>query len=72
MIYANFHQRRTIDSSTVITLCAMAELAVGTGLILIYEAQNQPKQLLFILGLYAILSLGAWLYAENRRRNNQQ
>lgn len=72
MIYANFRQRRTIASSTVITLYAMAELDVGTGLTLIYEAQNQPKQLLFIVGLYAILSLGAWLYAENHRRNNHQ
>ncbi|MEZ5528702.1 MAG: APC family permease [Porticoccaceae bacterium] len=72
MAFANFRIRAATRSSTPITLLSVVGLAVGTGLILIYEAQNQPKQLLFILGLYAILSLGAWLYAETQRRNNQQ
>ena len=30
------------------------------------EFNNQPDQMIFILGLYASLTLGSWLYSRNK------
>ncbi|SFM18960.1 APC family permease [Marinobacter zhejiangensis] len=68
MAYANFRIRKQTDSSTLVTLIAMAGLAMGTLFIIYYEAVHQPEQLLFIFGLYGILSLMSWLYARIGRK----
>jgi len=47
----------------LITLISMIGLSMGTGLILYYEYNSNPEQLLFIGILYMVLSLGAWGYA---------
>ncbi len=64
MSVANFKIRDKTDSSTLITVFSMLGLLVGTVLILWYEYQSDPEQLLFIIMLYAILALGAWGYAR--------
>ena len=64
MAIANFKIRHKTNSSTVITLLSIAGLFMGTALILIYEYQSNPEQLLFIVMLYIILSLGAWGYSK--------
>ncbi|TNE79879.1 MAG: APC family permease, partial [Gammaproteobacteria bacterium] len=65
MAVANYRLRQATNSSTMITLVSIGGLAIGMVLILIYEALNQPRQLGFIFGLYAILSLASWLYSES-------
>jgi len=66
MAFANFKIRHLTDSSTVITVLSFLGLLCGTVLILYYEYKNQPEQLLFILGLYALLTTGSWLYSRRR------
>jgi amino acid transporter len=66
MAIANYKIRHKTNSSTLITLVSIVGLFMGTALILIYEYQSNPEQLLFIVMLYAILSLGAWGYSRIR------
>jgi amino acid transporter len=69
MAYANFRIRHLTRSSLMITLLSIIGLLTGTLLIFYYEFQNQPQQLLFIGGIYLLLTGGAWLYA---RKNLKQ
>lgn len=67
MAFANYKIRDLTNSSTIITVISLLGLLGGTILILYYEFNNQPQQLLFIIGLYALLTIGAWLYAKRAR-----
>lgn len=51
----------------VISLGAFLGLACGTALILYYELSRQPQQMLFITGLYALLTIGSWFYLRTRK-----
>ncbi len=64
MAIANFKIRAKTNSSTLITIVSILGLLMGTILILYYEYQSNPEQLLFIVILYGILSLGAWGYSR--------
>ena len=64
MSIANFKIRKATNSSLVITLISIVGLLMGTTLILYYEFQTNPEQLLFIAVMYAVLTLGAWGYAH--------
>jgi len=64
MAVANFKIRKQTHSSTFFTLTSIFGLLIGAALILYYEFQTKPDQLFFIVGIYAILSLGAWGYAK--------
>jgi len=64
MAVANFKIRTKTNSLTSITILSISGLLLGTILILYYEYQSNPEQLLFIVMLYVILSLGAWGYAR--------
>ncbi len=66
MAYANFKIRKLTRSSPLITAIAFVGLLSGTLLILYYEFNNQPEQLVFIGGLYSLLTLSAWLYSRAR------
>ena len=66
MAYANFRIRHLTHSSLMITLISIIGLLTGTLLIFYYEFQNQPQQLLFIGGIYLLLTGGAWLYARKK------
>jgi len=66
MAYANYRIRDLTASSVTLTLLAFLGLMAGTLLILYYEFTDQPKQMLFILCFYIVLTLGAWLYAKSR------
>ena len=66
MAYANARIRHLTKSSLLITLCSILALLVGTILILYYEFTNQPEQLYFIGGLFALLTMGAWLYSKHQ------
>ncbi|MCF7821666.1 MAG: APC family permease, partial [Mariprofundaceae bacterium] len=65
MACANFKKRESTGSSTILTLLTILGLTVGTFCILYFEAIHQPEQLFFILGIYIVLSLGAWAYAKS-------
>ncbi len=66
MARANLKIRDRTRSSLVLTSLAVIGLALGTGMILYYELAEQPRQLLFIVGLYAVLTAGAYLYSKAR------
>jgi amino acid transporter len=66
MAFANFRIRDKTGSSIMLTLASLAGLLIGTILILSYEFNNQPRQLLFIVVIYAILTLGSWLYSRSK------
>ncbi len=64
MAIANFKIRHATNSSTLFTTIAILGLGTGSILILWYEYKTKPEQMLFILILYALLTLGAWGYAR--------
>ncbi|MFK7845631.1 MAG: APC family permease [Rhodothermales bacterium] len=66
MAFANYQVRKLTNSSTAITILAFTGLLFGTVLILYYEFGHQPQQLLFIVGLYALLTAGSWLYSRGK------
>jgi amino acid transporter len=72
MAFANHKVRRLTCSSSLITIPALAGLIFGTVLILYYEFTNQPQQLVFIGGLYVLLTLGSWLYARGKINDQQK
>lgn len=64
MAIANFRIRKLTNSSLIITLLSIAGLAGGGGLILHFEYTDNPEQLIFMLVLYALLTLGALVFAR--------
>jgi len=68
MAIANFKIRKLTHSSTWITVLSIIGLFLGTVAILYYEFQTNPEQLLFIMILYVVLTLGAWGYARMNKK----
>jgi len=80
MAFANYKIRDLTHSSAVLTIIAIsglmlgtaliiyydAGLALGTALIIYYEFSTQYQQMFFIGGLYALLTLGSWLYSRGK------
>ena len=66
MAYANYKIRNLTDSSLFITTVSFFGLLIGTVLILYYEFSNQPQQLIFIIGLYTLLTIGSWLFSRSK------
>ena len=64
MAVANHRLREETGSHPVLTIAALVTLAAGVVLIVIYEARIHPPQLAFIVGLYAALALGCWLFTR--------
>ncbi len=64
MAIANFKIRVKTDSSNIITIISIVGLLLGTILILYYEYIFNLQQLIFILILYIVLSIGAWGYGK--------
>ncbi|HFA49162.1 MAG TPA: APC family permease, partial [Bacteroidetes bacterium] len=67
MAVANYKIREKTDSSKILTLLAMAGLALGGVLILYYELTNKWWQMMAIVALYIILGFGAWAFARRRK-----
>jgi len=68
MAYANYKIRHLTNSSLFITIISFIGLLIGTILILYYEFNNQPQQLIFILIIYTLLTIGSWLFSRNKGR----
>ncbi|HOO97823.1 MAG TPA: APC family permease [Caldisericia bacterium] len=66
MALANYKIRVQTKSSTILTLLAMGILLMSSVLILYYEFCNQTYQMFSIVALYAILTVGAYLFARKK------
>ncbi len=64
MAVANFKIRKLTNSSTIMGVTTIFGLGVGSILILIYEYKTNKEQLLFILIIYTLLTIGAYSYAK--------
>jgi uncharacterized membrane protein YhaH (DUF805 family) len=49
-----------------VTIISLFGLLTGTVLILYYEISTQAQQMIFIVGIYALLTLGSWLYSKGK------
>lgn len=72
MTYANFTIRHLTGSSVTISVLSMMGLLLGTVLIIYYELTNQPEQLLFICGLYVLLTAGSWVYSRMKLKKTTE
>jgi len=66
MAMANYKIKDKTDSHPIFAIVAIVGLIIGASLILWYEYQTNLEQLFFILGLYVILTIGAFGYAKFR------
>ncbi len=66
MAYANFKIRKVTESSFILTVLAFAGLTCGMVSIIAYELKHQPQQLIFITGLYILLTISSWGYSRAR------
>ena len=67
MAIANFTIRKKTNASFSISILGIMGLLFSTLLILYYEYTNHVEQLYFIVGLYILLTAGAWGYAKFKR-----
>ncbi|MCB9046424.1 MAG: amino acid permease [Chitinophagales bacterium] len=71
MAYANFVKRKETNTSVLYAIIVMSGLFAGGALILYYEYMYQPKQLIFIGGLYIALTILSLIYARLNRANTK-
>lgn len=67
MTYANYKIRTHTNSSTILIIIALSALSASTVLILYYVVSTQIKQIFFIGGLYALLTLGSLLFTRSKQ-----
>lgn len=67
MGYANHTIRDKTSSSTILTWLSMITLLGGAMLIIYYQAEHHPFQLLFVASLYVVLTISAWLYSRKHK-----
>jgi amino acid transporter len=65
MAFANFKISSLTNSSPALTVIALIGLLAGAILIFYYELIHEPQQLMFIGGIYLLLTLGSWTYARS-------
>jgi len=70
MAYANYKIRHLTGSSAILTILSLVGLSMGTVLILYYEISTQIQQMIFICGIYSLLTLGSWLYSKNNKNSS--
>ncbi len=69
--YTNFTIKRETKSSSFITMLSIIVLAVSGILILYYEFTHALPQMLFIIFLYIVLTVGALTYARKKELSNR-
>ena len=70
MAYANYKIRHLTESSALLTILSLVGLSMGTVLILYYEISTQIQQMIFICGIYSLLTLGSWLYSRDYKNSS--
>ena len=66
MAYANYKIRRVTDSSAALTIFSLFGLFLGTIFIVYYEISNNLQQMIFIGGLYGILTFCSWRFSRGK------
>lgn len=66
MAFANYKIRHLTKASMLITLLSFFGLLAGTVFILYYELTHQSEQLMFIIILYAFLTVAAWVFSKSK------
>jgi len=64
MAIANFKIRKQTNSSTLMGIITIIGLTTGSILIILYEYHQDFEQMMFIITLYILLSIGAYSYAK--------
>jgi len=72
MAIANFKIRDKTKSSKILTILAIVCLSISGALILYYEFINEREQMIFIISIYILLAVGAWLYSKKDRVNHNK
>jgi amino acid transporter len=67
MSIANYKIRDKTNSSTFVTILSIFLLSSSTLLIIYYELKVEIEQMLFIILLYSILTLFAWIYSKGKK-----
>jgi hypothetical protein len=68
MTYANYTIRVNTNSSAFFTVLAICVLSASTVLILYFEVTTQIVQIGFIGGIYAVLTIGSWLFSRMKKK----
>ena len=68
MAYANFKICDKTKSSCIMSLIAMFTLAIACGFIFYYEFTTNLYGMFFIIAVYVLLALCAWVYSKIRER----
>jgi len=66
MAYANFKIHDLTNSSSFLTIFSLFGLMLGTMFIVYYEFSTHIQQMIFIGGLYCILTLASWLFSRGK------
>ena len=70
MAVINHQIREKTKSSSLITILAILGLAMGGVLILYYEFTHKWEQMIAIIFVYIVLTIGAWLYSKKDNVKN--
>ncbi len=71
MAIINHNIRDKTNASSLITISSILGLGMGGVLILYYEFTNKWEQMVSIIIVYIILSIGAWFYSKKGSISNQ-
>ncbi len=69
MALANHRKRKETKSSKAMTLLATGGLTIAGLLILYFEFTHNRQQLYYILGIYAVMALGSYMYTRGHKSN---
>jgi L-asparagine transporter-like permease len=72
MAYANYKKRHETNSSVYLTVIALVGLLIAGLLIVYFEFTENKEQFVYIISIYAILGIGAFLYSKKTKTNAQQ
>ncbi|MCF6173322.1 MAG: APC family permease, partial [Campylobacteraceae bacterium] len=68
MAFANLKIREKTNSSFAIIMLSLIGLFTGASLIVYYEVHSDIKQIYSTIIIYAVLTLGAWLYSKFKNK----
>lgn len=71
MAYCNFKIRQYTGANPILAFIAMFGLLIAGLLILYFEYNESPEELINILGLYVLLIIGSFFYARKKIRKHQ-
>jgi amino acid transporter len=66
--YTNYIIRDKTKSSGLVSILSIVGLSLGGILILYYEMTHKPEQMVFIVVIYIILTIGAYWFAQRKKR----